>query len=457
MQRLERDVSGLDHEGLLVVIDEMRTLLSLQQNTITQHEATIAILTQRIKELEARPSGGAGPTGMPGIKPASRNRPPRKEERKPRSQGYARRRSVPTEQVEHKLDKCPECQTPLQGGSVHHRREVIEIPVAPAKIVEHVYIGRECPKCQKRRVAEVELEGEVFGHCRFGINLMSLITTLKEEGRLPVRTIQWYLQAYHQLKLSVGSIVAVCQRVAEKGKGAIEEIKSQIQASEVVNVDETGWRQDGNNGYTWSFSTPLFRYFIWGSRAKGMVDKVLGDKCLATLVSDFYSAYNHYTGLKQRCWVHLLRDVHELTALWPDDGGLKEWAKAIQAIFVGAKSYSGIDEGERYAAQLRFEQTLLGLCQPYIDDVKAVQAKLSRRIGRHIKEMFVFVAKTAVPADNNGAERSLRHLVIIRKISGGTRSAEGTETKMALASLFGTWRAQGLDPFLQCRLLLSSP
>ena len=30
------------------------------------------------------------------------------------------------------------------------------------------------------------------------------------------------------------------------------------------------------------------------------------------LVSDFYAAYNHYPGLKQRCWAHLLRDIHDL-------------------------------------------------------------------------------------------------------------------------------------------------
>ena len=44
------------------------------------------------------------------------------------------------------------------------------------------------------------------------------------------------------------------------------------------------------------------------------------------------------------------------------------------------------------------------------------------------------------------AERSLRPLVVSRKISGGTRSEQGTGTKMTLASLFGTWRAQGLNP-----------
>jgi transposase len=62
-----------------------------------------------------------------------------------------------------------------------------------------------------------------------------------------------------------------------------------------------------------------------------------------------------------------------------------------------------------------------------------------------------------VPADNNAAERSLRHLVISRKISGGTRSPQGTQTKMRLASLFGTWRARGADPLRAAHQLLVSP
>ena len=67
------------------------------------------------------------------------------------------------------------------------------------------------------------------------------------------------------------------------------------------------------------------------------------------------------------------------------------------------------------------------------------------------------MAEPDVPADNNPAERSLRHLVISRKVSGGTRSEQGTESKMALASIFGTWRALGLNPLAACRQLLVSP
>ena len=75
----------------------------------------------------------------------------------------------------------------------------------------------------------------------------------------------------------------------------------------------------------------------------------------------------------------------------------------------------------------------------------------------HIKELFVFVAHPEAPPDNNAAERSLRPLVISRKISGGTRSQQGTETKMTLASIFASWRAQGLNTLFACRQLLASP
>ena len=82
------------------------------------------------------------------------------------------------------------------------------------------------------------------------------------------------------------------------------------------------------------------------------------------------------------------------------------------------------------------------LARPFLKDPLAVQAKLCRRMERFIKELFVFVSDPAVPSDNNAAERSLRHLVTSRKISGGTRSGQGTDSKMTLASLFGTWRAE---------------
>ena len=72
---------------------------------------------------------------------------------------------------------------------------------------------------------------------------------------------------------------------------------------------------------------------------------------------------------------------------------------------------------------------------------------LCQRVERFLPELFTFVAEPRASADNNAAERSLRPPVVSRKISGGTRSGQGSETKSILASLFGTWRLQERNPY----------
>jgi transposase len=438
--------------------EQLLQLIAEQQATIAQQQATIQALEARVRDLEARLAKG-GPRGMPGLKPQSVDpaRPPRPRQR--RAHNCARRRAPPTARIVHALAHCPTCGTGLAGGSVHRTREVIEVVCPPVRVVEHVYLARQCPQCRRRCVPPPGLAGQVLGRQRLGIGAVSLIATLREEGRLPIATIQWYLRTVHRLRLSQGAIVDVLRQVAHRGRPAVATLREQIRASPVVNADETGWREAGRNGYVWTFSTPTARYFVRRGRHKAVVDEVLGAQFDGVLVSDFYAAYHHYEGVKQRCWTHLLREIHELTALYPDDARVQAWAAEVHAVYAQAKAFSATDPParERQWARRRFEQGLLGLCQPYLTDPTAPQRSLCARIERHLAELFVFVVEPGVPADNNAAERSLRHLVTSRKISGGTRSAEGTDAKMVLSSLFGTWRAQGLNPFVACRQLLGSP
>ena len=178
----------------------------------------------------------------------------------------------------------------------------------------------------------------------------------------------------------------------------------------------------GQNGYVWTFSTPTDRYFLRRGRGKGVVDEVLGEEFAGVLVSDFYAAYHHYDGPKQRCWAHLLRDVHDLRVLYPKDDRLSRWAGAVHRLYRQAVAFAHPPEKQpdkqldkqsdkqRRTAQLALERRLLALCRPFLDDSLAVQARLCRRVERHIKELFVFVAQPEVPPDNNAAERSLRPL-----------------------------------------------
>ena len=438
----------------------METEVDLNQASRETLLEIIAELRQRVESLKAHLSSGGGPGArMPGHKPAARRtKPPVKENkpRKKRQHGFARPRMEPTRRVTHAPESCPECHTALTGGWAQRTREVIDIPVVPAEVTEHVFIARSCPLCRQRRLPRDPLKGLAVGRQRLGANLASLIVTLREEARLPVRTIQWYLRTFHQLKLSVGAIVRAVHQVARQAGPEVGESLERIRSSPVVHADETGWRENGRNGYVWTFSTPTERFFLRRGRGGAVVDEVLGESFEGILVSDFYAAYHHYPGLKQRCWAHLLRDIHALKALYPEDAVLARWAHGAQRLYAKAGEWAA---GGRPSprGQLALEERLLALCLPFLEDPVAVQAKLCRRIERHIKELFVFVSHPEAPSDNNAAERSLRHLVISRKISGGTRSEQGSDSKMTLASLFGTWRAKGLNPFLECRRLLISP
>jgi transposase len=425
---------------------------------IAQLQALVADQRARIARLEARLAKGKR-RGMPGLKdteavPSEGATPPRKR----RARNFGRRRGTPTDVVVHALERCPSCGGALVGGTVKRSRQVFEVEPSPVQVIEHVFVERRCRGCGQRWTPPAaELAGVVLGQQRLGVGLVSLIATLKEDGRLPARMIRWYLRTVHRLPLSVGAIVAALHRVAAQGQAAAAQIREQVRASPAVHADETGWRENGRNGYVWTFSTPTARYFVRRGRNKEVVDEVLGDKFSGILASDFYAAYDHYPGLKQRCWSHLLRAIHDLCEQAPADEQLRRWADRVRQLYLRARAYTHPDARARARAARRFEASLRKLCAPSLADPRAPQRTLCARIARHSSELFVFVAHPEVPADNNAAERSLRHLVTCRKISGGTRSDRGTETKMTLSTLFGTWRAQGRDPLLSCRQLLTQP
>ena len=178
--------------------------------------------------------------------------------------------------------------------------------------------------------------------------------------------------------------MAATRKVAGKAQTELAGILERIRGSPVVHADETGWREDGHNGYVWTFSTPTQRYFLRRNRGKAVVDEVLGAEFAGVLVSDFYAAYHHYDGPEQRCWAHLMRDFHDLRSLYPEDESLSQWSDAVHGIYDRAKAFTHPQTKRRRSAQLALERRLLALCRPFLNDPLAVQARLCRRMENHI-------------------------------------------------------------------------
>jgi transposase len=403
------------------------------------------------------------------------NRPKRDKPAGPRKKrasqhNTSRRRETPTRIERHALDRCPTCDYRLTGVSVDHTRQVVEIPPPPpVEITEHQVVKRWCPHCEAWQSPHLDLSGQVIGQGRIGVRIAGLIAYLRTTLRMTVVAIQTYLQGVHGLRLSTGEIVELLHDVAQATRTAVDALRDQMRASSVLHADETGWREDGQNGYAWVFATPGadgVRYYDHDhSRGQAVVQRIVapveGQRSSACLVSDFYCGYNDYPGPQQRCWVHLLRDLHELKDEHRSDDAVLSWARGVRQLYDDAHAWLHVQshpaDSERRAVYDHLLKQAVALGYQYAQVQEHPCHALAQRLLRHQDELFQFVVRDGVASDNNLAERAARPLVVMRKISGGSRSPRGTHTRMALATLFGTWQVRGLNPFAECVRLLSQP
>ena len=423
----------------------------------------LAIALERIVELKAQINQRHDPPGF--VKP-QRQKAPNGGPRKKRAVEHntSRKRMVPTRIERHTLDRCPECAYRLTGESLDYSREVIELPPPQAvEVIEHQVIKRWCPHCARWRSPQLELTGQVFGQGRIGVRVAALVAYLRTTLRLPVRQIQTYLATLHTLRLSVGEIVELGHDVRQQLQGLADHLLIEAREQVAVHQDETGWRENGANGYIWTTACDgpqAVRHYAYSpSRGHQVPLRLLGPSFRGVLVTDFYAAYNRVPGRHQRCWTHLLRDLHELKEVHAARDDVVTWAQAVRQLYDEAQAWLATERSptERGSKFTELYQRVEQLGQQYAFTAEHPCWALAKRLLRHQEELFQFVLQPGVPADNNLAERSLRPLVIMRKISGGTRSGEGSKTRLTLASLLGTWQARGLNPFIECLIALQLP
>jgi transposase len=396
-------------------------------------------------------------------------RPRREGPAKPRkvraaTQNHGRPLDPPTAFASHQYERCPDCDYPLRGGSVWWERQVVDLPPPPPLVVtEHQFIRRWCPVCAKWCVPPVPAD-LAFGQGRLGPGIASLVATLRTVLRLPIAQIQLYLASLHGLHLSRGGIVDLLRRLAQVSAPAVAALQVEIQASPIIHGDETGWRENGQHGYVWLLATPGPAAACYFERDRGrshaVLARLLGPDARGVLASDFYGSYNDYPGPHQRCWAHLLRDLHALKEDHPQHWGARAWARAVRRLYTCAQGFLHSTDPPTQEQRQRYYDRLIActhrLGLRYAQATDHPCRVLAKRLLRHEDELFQFVRVPGLSADNNLAERCIRPLAVARKISGGTRSPEGSQTRMRLASLFGTWQARGLNPFTACLALLLS-
>lgn len=430
--------------------EEAITLYRLGEEATVQK---LLELDRRVKELEeviaqeSFPKDPSTPSGMkaPYEKPPSKGR----KKRPGRKKGHPGvRRPIPESVDEiklHTLTHCPQCLCPLGDPVSTRKRFTEDLPKVKPRITKHIIQIFYCTNCHKPVEAPVE---EALPKSTIGIHLLIQTAYLHFYLGLPLRQIVAYFNTCLSFPLTPGGLALAWQRLARILLPWYESLGILARTSPLIHVDETGWRVLGKAYWLWCFTNERIAYYLISpSRASPVLKQVLGEFFKGILICDFFGAYNKITAfLKQRCLLHLLRDmirtsVFHRTPQWRCfSKKLKRLVKDALRLALRRCELPPEVYHKRY--HLLRDRLAQLISQTYQD---RQCLRLVKRLKRHQNELFTFLEHPEVTADNNHAERMIRPAVIARKNSYCNRSHKGAQTQAIMMSIFRTLHLQKKD------------
>ncbi len=222
----------------------------------------------------------------------------------------------------------------------------------------------------------------------------------------------------------------------------VEELIEELQKAEVIHLDETPWYEKGKFCWLWVAITSTIAVYHIGSRRKEELLYLITDAFIGWLVTDGYGAYSSYKK-RQHCLAHLIRKAIALTqAVDAEASDLGQWLlEELRELMQTLSHGDGDDNHDPVPGRLK-RVCLLGSAAEH-PKLKA----LALEILRDWDAVVAFVDHSGLPPTNNEAERALRHAVIARRISYGTRTSEGSLAYSSLLSVIETCRLRKVDPW----------
>jgi transposase len=439
-----------------LLLEELATLRLENAALRAQNTA----LQERIRELEARlgqtsANSSRPPSSDPPQAPARPKAPPSGRKRGgQRGHRGTYRALLPVEQVDEIVAvvprRCRHCQQPFPeptgrcGGRVW-RHQVVELLPLAVRVTEYQMGVRRCRACGKRTRADLPAG---VPRRPFGARLIAVIALLSGRYRLSRREVRQLLQDLWQIKLSLGAVVRQEQAQSAALAPVVEEARTAIQQAAVVNMDETGWRQDKQRAWLWTAVTAELTVFrIDRSRSGAAVDALLGPGFPGVVGSDRWSAYHRFPAARRAlCYAHLKRDFQALV----DRGGaaapVGRWGLAeIERLFaLWHRFKAGEFDGHALRRRLIPLQARLGrLLRRGQDNPDLKAARLCRELRKWWLALWTFAQVEGVEPTNNVSERALRPAVLWRKGSFGSDSEAGSRFAERMLTVGATCRQQG--------------
>jgi transposase len=384
-------------------------------------------------------------------KPLPKGRKKRKRGGQPGHEQHLRSLFPPeavNEFLPYTLDCCPDC-----GGTLVPSRRApevlqqVEIAACPTSVTEHQGLAYWCPHCRKFHYAPLPEAVRKSG--LFGPRLTALVAFMKGVCHASFSTIRKFLRDVARVDISRGYLAKLIGKVSESLAKAYAELFERLPGEAVLNIDETGHKDNGAKFWTWCFRAQLYTLFrIDKSRGSKVLVEVLGEEFNGVLGCDYFSAYRKYMRefnvLVQFCMAHLIRDVKFLLTL----PGRDNQAYGQRVRYALRELFAVIHRREKMTAtgfQKALEaarEQVLKAATTRVPDTKHAR-NLAKRFRENGEAYFRFITTPGIQPTNNLAEQAIRFVVIDRHITQGTRSEKGRRWCERIWTVIATCAQQG--------------
>ena len=364
-------------------------------------------------------------------------------------QSYRRKRpseAEVTETLDHPIDACTRCH-----GSFSERDHVTyfeeDIPMPQQKIViKHAIAKGYCTPCNRWSAGAPLPVASVL----LGQNVQRYVVYCSVICRQSYAQIQDLLQHTYDFDISEGEIAKIMAREGIRLAPEYERLKARIRAAPSIHLDETGWNLllgDGYRRYAWTMVGGRSHeavFTLGKTRGKGNATDLIGDS-RAVVVSDDYGAYRTLHNPHQLCLAHILRKLRDLA----QSGEIRDahHVHAVTTYQQFAVLYADIETARTSPRPQSAYDALLSRLNMFAHVHSRDPLKMTRiknQLALRSKSYLTCLLHPGVASDNNAAERSLRHLVLKRKISFGSLTEKTADTLAVLLSVLLSYKTRGM-------------
>jgi transposase len=263
------------------------------------------------------------------------------------------------------------------------------------------------------------------------------------------------------------SLIEATHHLADFVTGAVDKVKEEVKALEVMRADETPHRMlEGDprsHWYLWGFSGDNACYFeCHDTRSGDVATAILKEARCRVLLTDVYAGYgkaireaNIERAKKELplisdafCNAHSRRKINDVNTFEAEKQYYLAKYREIYALEAQAKGKPPPAILE-CRSQMRpiFEEMRQRADQDLqtVSDKSSLAVALKYFLGNY-GGLTMFLSNPAIPIDNNAQERSLRSHVVGRKTWYGTHSRRGAETAAKLFSLVESCKLCHVNP-----------